>query len=185
MLCGLVVVLVVVVVMGRQPLHLSRQSRREDAHLTLHGTFQPDTPQQLARPIQPLFRRGRQEQLAMRDARGSFLSAMERFLGAQKRLLGARKRFLGARELFLSARNRFMGAREHFVSGRGNEEEEEEDRVEGNRLAGVQVIIPYSYIQAAIYSYIQGLCTVSLTGRHSASFLLPLYFLQFPFLCTF
>jgi hypothetical protein len=68
-----------VVVMGedwrpldRQPLHLSRQSRRADKDLTLQrireptwSTFQPHAQQQRTRPVQPLFRRGRQEELAV------------------------------------------------------------------------------------------------------------------------
>ena len=77
MLCGLLVLAVVVMgedwrPLNRQPLHLSRQSRRADKDLTLQrsreptwATFLPHTQQQRARSVQPLFRRGRQEQLAV------------------------------------------------------------------------------------------------------------------------
>ena len=124
MQCSLLVLAVVVMgenrrTLDRQPLHLSRQMRSANSDVTLWATFQPNnkqqTFQQMAKPLQPLFRRSRQEQLTMRDARGNFLVAMERFLGAQKRLLGARKRFLGARELFVAARERFLGTREYFL----------------------------------------------------------------------
>ena len=154
MLCSMLVLAVVLMGEDRRPLDLSRQRRSTSSDVTLWATFQPHNEQERAKPIQPLFRRTRQEQLTMRDARGNFLVAMERFLGAQKRLLGARKRFLGARQLFVRARERFLGTRENFLSVREEEEDEEEAQVQDNRLAEKQVIIPDSSIFPRSEGYI-------------------------------
>ena len=127
MQCSFLVLAGVVMGEDRRPLdrQSDRQMRSTNSDVTLWATFQPHNKQQtfqrMAKPLQPLFRRSRQEQLTMRDARGNFLVAMERFLGAQKRLLGARKRFLGAREIFVAARERFLGTREYFLGASDND----------------------------------------------------------------